>query len=293
MAFDPVPPSWLPYYYRAVALGRHNEPDGLFPGRSTASATIEALIPPSEPPDLTALSATILGAEQALVQFRSAAELRPSPLGIHRAIVLTIDRSTVRPESTVHAKAELASVVEDNAPSPVVGAITRRSLDGDGRWLYETVVPIDDNQIAVRIVDPMGRVQEQRLDMPEPPLQLPDLVDLEARIAVESSFRVELQASVRSSAPVKRIPFSEPYLLEILVVDSIGRTQSLAETFLHEIGTTPVEGAFFRSKDPDAERRFTYGFRMRQRGSGTTIEQVIVRLTDPRGNTNELRRKVR
>lgn len=290
---DPVPPSWLPYYYRAVALGAHDEPAGLFPGRSGASPTIEAFIPPAGPPDLTALSATLLGASRALVQFRSAAELRPSPLGNHKVGVLTIDRTTVRPESTTHVESNLASVIEDSSPSPAVGTITRRTLDGDGRWLYETVVPLNNNEIAVRIVDPKGRIQEQRIDMPEPPPPLPDLVDLQARIEFEFPFTIELQVSVRSRAPVKRIPFGEPYVLEILVVNSIGTTKSLAEAFLHEIGTTPVEDAFFRSKEADSERRFTYGFRMRQRGSSTTIRQVILRLTDPRGNTNEQRRKVR
>jgi YVTN family beta-propeller protein len=47
---DPVPPSWYPYYYRVIALGQQDMPEGQICGQSNASATQEAFLPPADPP---------------------------------------------------------------------------------------------------------------------------------------------------------------------------------------------------------------------------------------------------
>ena len=49
---DDLPPRWPPYYYRAVALGETNTSQGYYGGESVSSAMQQAVVPPTDPPQL-------------------------------------------------------------------------------------------------------------------------------------------------------------------------------------------------------------------------------------------------
>lgn len=60
---DPIAPSWYPYYYRVVALGEEDLPEGQIRGQSAPSATQTGLLPPAGPPRLERIvEARALGA---------------------------------------------------------------------------------------------------------------------------------------------------------------------------------------------------------------------------------------
>jgi len=52
---DDLPPRWPPYYYRAVAVGETNPDLGYYGGESASSAMQQAVVPPTDPPQLVNL----------------------------------------------------------------------------------------------------------------------------------------------------------------------------------------------------------------------------------------------
>jgi hypothetical protein len=276
---DAVPPSWRPYYYRAVAIGAEDETNGKRAGRSRPSAVMDVLVPPSTPPDLTALTLTKSANGTLIqVQFRSNADIRVSPAGVHRVQVSTVDRTGPIPKETVRAEGTLPTLASRaNPPLQTVGTITRGDRDTVGRHLYEAFVPLSAQDVLVRMTDPLGRSSVLRVSF------VADLVSLVASSSVST-----VSVAVKSDSPITAPP-SGVFLLELFqrsgdpIKPSVSLVTSAA---LHTISTTPVVGKFSRS-GPDADGRFTYsctfGF-----SPGAVIDGVITRLTDPLGGQREL-----
>jgi hypothetical protein len=277
---DAVTPSWRPYYYRAVAFGPNDPTNGRLPGRSGPSGAIDVTLPPPDPPDLQAIDQLVTaGGTLVRIRVRSLAETRITPLGVHRIEFLTVDRSTPIPTQTQHAASPLNLI--GAIPSPAVeavGTVTRGPRDGTGRWLYESYVPMDDDEVIVRMIDPLGRVTEQRAPIVEPPPPLPDLTGLRVRV-----FFFRLNVRVLSSAPIMP-PLVGVFLLELFDITG-GSEDLLASAQLHNITTTPKTGRWWRS-GPDANGRYTYSITLGIAPGG--VDRVRVRLTGPNGQFSEL-----
>jgi hypothetical protein len=277
--FDDVAPSWRPYYYRAAAIGAEDAVNGKRAGRSGPSAVLDVLVPPTTPPDLTALTvAKSPNGTLIQVQFRSSADIRISPAGGHRVQVSTIDRTGPVPKETVSAQGTLSTLaMRANPPVQAVGAITRGDRDTTGRYMYEAFVPFGAQEALVRMIDPLGRSSVLRVALE------PDLVGLLA-----SSAQATITAFVKSNSPITAPP-SGAFVLELFqeLADPTKPTIKLVTSAaLHTISTTPVPGQFWRS-GPDADGRFTYsctfGF-----SPGVVIDSVSARLTNPLGGQREL-----
>jgi hypothetical protein len=280
---DPVTPSWRPYYYRAAAFGPNDPTNGRLPGRSASSGAIEVFIPPPDPPDLQPIEQQMtVDGTLVRIHVRSLAETRVTPLGVHRIEFLTVNRSTPTPTPTEHARANLNVIPAIPAvPVEAAGTITRGPKDTTGRWLYESYVPVGDDEVIVRMIDPLGRVTEQRaaLTTTPPPPPGPDLTGFDGRAIL-----CLLTVRALSSAPVN-IPIFGTY--EIALFNITGGTNTLMATAkLHTIGTTRTFGSFWRSSVPDADGRFTYTITVSI--TPGSVNRVRVRLTDPLGQFSDI-----
>jgi hypothetical protein len=276
---DAVTPGWRPYYYRAVAFGPNDPINGRLPGRSGSSGAIDVVIPPPDPPDLQAIDQLMTsGGSLVRIRVRSLAETRATPLGVHRIEFLTVDRSTPIPTETLHAASPLDVIgAIPSPPDEAAGTVTRGPRDGDGRWLYESYVPVDDDEVVVRMIDPLGRVTEQRAAITtEPPP--PDLTGFDGRAIL-----CLLNVRVLSSAPIT-VPFFGTFKLELFDITG-GANNLLASAQLHNIGTTRTIGSWWRS-GPDADGRHTYSITLAI--TPGSVNRVRVRLTEPLGRFSEL-----
>jgi hypothetical protein len=236
---------------------------------------LDVLLPPDDPPDLTALVVT-RAANPALlrVQVRSGAEGRVSHLGVHRLRVATVDRSGPLPKERVHAEATLPAVTaRAQPPLEAPGQITRGERDGAGRALYEAYVPAGDPDLVVRLTDPLGRTSTLRAFL------IPDLTGLSAFTTGGT-----LQVSARSAAPVTPPPGGGALQLQ-LFQEAPKAPVLLAQAALHTVGTTPQPGKFARS-GPGPDGRFAY--RISLPVSAGSVRAVRLRLTDPLGFQREL-----
>ena len=208
-------------------------------------------MPPLTPPDVAALTA-VRSANSTLVQvqFRSSADIRVAPAGVHRVQVSTVNRTGPLPRETVRAEATLPTVPpRANPPAQVAGAITRGDPDAAGRYLYEAFVPLGAQEVLVRLIDPLGRASVLRLPL------VPDLVALQA-----SSGTSSVSVSVKSNSPITA-PQSGVFLLEVF--SEVGNLPKptvtpVASSPLHTIPTVPIKANPFVRSGPDADGRFTY-----------------------------------
>jgi hypothetical protein len=281
---DPVVPSWRPYFYRAIAVGPDDPDHGRRAGRSRATGPTRIFVPPDTPPDLADLLQQVTPADLVQVTFRSGADITRSPLGPHHLRVSTIGDAGGVPVEHVHAEADLPAIAPLTPPIPEApGQILRGARDTDGRFLYETFVPKGDSDLLVRLIDPANRSTELRAPLTdEEPPHPPDLVDLIATLTPAFP-AARLRVSVRSSAPIRQPPHGA-FVLELTAAGPGGR-RLLARATLDAIGTAPGLNKFVRS-GPAADRRFTYSYLANVIAS--SIDSVLVRLTDPNNMSSEL-----
>jgi hypothetical protein len=285
---DPVPASWRPYFYRAVAYGKDEPAAGRRAGRSAPSAVMDVQVPPVASPDLTApVVSKATNPALLRVQVRSGADIRVSPLGVHRLRLATANRSGPVPKEELQAEAILPTAPpRAQPPVEALHQLTRGDRDGAGRYLYEGYVPLSDADVLVRLADPLGRVSTQRAVL------APDLLGLLASASGSS-----LTVSVRSAAPVTPPP-SGAFLLE-LFQEGLKGLVLLCQAQLHTIGTAPLPGQFVRS-GPLPDGRFIYAITLPvtvTSGSGSLRVvagpegppgSVQMRLTAPLGFQREL-----
>jgi hypothetical protein len=248
-----------------------------------AAGPAEVFVPPSTPPDLTALGQTVTAGNLVQVTFRSGADVKRSPVGAHRLRISTIGSTGGVPVEHVQAEADLPDVAPLTPPVPEApGQILRGTRDAAGRSLYEVFVPKGDTDLRVRLADPAGRASELRAPLTTAPAQPPDLQDLTATL-IELPHFSRLRASVRSSAPITKPP-TGAFILELIGVGPAG-DRLVARAALDTIGTSPGFGKFVRS-GPGSDQRFTYSIILNV--GLFELNDVVARLTDPNNLRAEL-----
>jgi hypothetical protein len=145
---DPLTPSWRPYFYRAVAVGPDDPDHGRRSGRSKAAGPVDVFVPPSTPPDLTALAQTVTASNLVQVTFRSSADIKRSPIGAHHLSVSTIGLSCV-PVEHLQAEADL----------PDIAPLASRA--GSARRVFED--PRDGLEVSTRSSSQRGHGPARRL----------------------------------------------------------------------------------------------------------------------------------
>ncbi|HEY9408104.1 MAG TPA: hypothetical protein VIP77_00865 [Jiangellaceae bacterium] len=210
--------SWDDWLIRAVAVPVDSVPVEAVRGLlSAACEPVLVTVLPDSAPDLAPLVAVPLGTgELMLVTTSTSAPAREVPLGSHRVSAEVSGAAGVAGVAPVALQSVAEGPVAAAAPPAGAdpGAVLVRGTRSGGRsplavWLTrpDAEQPLD---VVVRVVDPLGRLSEQRVTVPafvaEPPtLDLLDVVAIAGRGVV---------IRVRSDADVHALP---PYVLAVLV----------------------------------------------------------------------------
>jgi hypothetical protein len=208
----PFPPSWDDWLVRAIAVPVDTVPVEAVRGLpSEASDAVTVVAPPSDPPDLAPLvvETTDLAHTAIVVRTSTSAPVHAVPAGDHR-LGATVD-------ATILPAVPLGNVAETDLTSPPVAAATEPVLERGARtagrspmalWLTRAVAT-DPVEVAVRVIDPLGRITERTETVPgwvPPPVLDLTLLDV---IAVAGR---GVGISVASDAPVDAAP---AYLLAV------------------------------------------------------------------------------
>lgn len=176
--FDTPTGSWKRVWYRAVAWSDPDPLRGYLAGRSLASSAAWVVVPPSDPPDLSAVTVSwpaggALG--DVLLRWTSSAPLRKMPLGPH---TLTV-RAWVKGATPLIETNSSLDALPTTAPVADSG-VWVTDADGPSPFEYAAVLrrlsPDDAVQVIIRLTDPLGRSSERLVGIPSGPiLPAPDL----------------------------------------------------------------------------------------------------------------------
>ena len=154
---DPVQPSWVPYFYRAVAIGRDLPSDGIRAGSSPASGVATVLAPPPMPPVVSDVTVTRSGTA-ALVSFSTDLPVRPTPAGSGQLVVSTLDASgTLSAAASFETSAVRQAAALTLPASPLTQPDATRRAPSNGVFEVTVLIPPTASSIVVTATDPLGR----------------------------------------------------------------------------------------------------------------------------------------
>jgi hypothetical protein len=176
-------PSWYPYYYRVVAVGPDDPPNGKYRGESLPSAVQLGYCLPPNPP-LLQINSPTEGSGAALLLASVDLPIPASPLAPALVELLHAEADPANPGRTVqqtvlsmapdaitegtlslprrlHLPPRRPGAPPWMPPAPFVGpAFARSTSDGTGTWTLYVLVPYtaaDVNTYTVRLTDPLNR----------------------------------------------------------------------------------------------------------------------------------------
>jgi hypothetical protein len=292
---DAVPGSWKPVFYRAVAWGTDDADRGQYGVRSQASVVRQVVVPPSAPPDLSALSFVlpVAGSANARIDFTTAAPVDPTTLGPHvlEAEVVATDLAGV--SSTVELVVAKAPLDELGTASPGAGlsGLWRDPSAGGVTPLHLLVRRSDADttlRVRVRLTDPLGRMTERTLDVPVvPPVPPPDITS-PTLTAVAGGWILAFTTAVPDTAPG-----DGPYRVEVMFRPSTGRNVRAREN----LADIPLARA---GEDIFADAREAIPIRRTKRTGGVMSIAVGIRragtvtvaVVAPDGQTASVNRRI-
>ena len=210
--------SWRRVWYRATSWTDQDSTRGGMPGRSAASNAAWVVLPPSDPPVLSAL---IFGPGPSpadfVVQWTSASPRKKTPLGPHK---ISVRAALAGAQAKTIPLFALDSTLDQlgSAP-PVTGSdVWITSAPGERPVVYRALIRrvaiTDVIKFAVRITDPLGRTGEQVATIASGPINpAPDLSALTLTKIVGPPPRVLLTFS--SSVPLVS-PLDGPYVIKVV-----------------------------------------------------------------------------
>jgi hypothetical protein len=170
---DPVPGSWKPVFYRAVAWAKDDPTRGQYGTRSAPSTPRSVVVPPSGPPDLASPVVVLptTGSADARIDFATAAPVWDTVIGPHRLEAEALLTS---------AAGAVTRVALTPAASPLSGlAAAAPGAGASGFWRDPTAAgstplhllvrradPADSLSVRLRLTDPLGRITERVVDVP-------------------------------------------------------------------------------------------------------------------------------
>ena len=210
--------SWRRVWYRATAWTDQDITRGGLPGRSPASNAAWVVLPPSDPPILSALAFGAGGnPADFIVEWTCASPRKKTPLGPHKIAVRAALAGA--PAKTVPLFALDSTLDQVGLTAPVgVSGIWITSLSGITPVVYRALIRraalTDTIKFAVRITDPLGRTGEQVATIASGPIDpAPDLSALTLTKIVGPPAGTLLSFS--SSVPLVS-PLDGPYVIRIV-----------------------------------------------------------------------------
>ncbi|MBD1874506.1 hypothetical protein H6F75_13520 [Nodosilinea sp. FACHB-131] len=289
--------SWRPVFYRAVTWSVDDFTRGIYQGRSLPSAAQQLVLPPANPPDLSALSSAFSGGASSVdITWLSAAPLEPTPLGAHR---LQVEAKLVDEDSSLTSLLSFPTVPGENtllqvpsSPSAAFNTLWREpGPNGTTRYtLRLRRIDISD-AIRVRVLlnDPLGRASEETLTV-APVELLPKPVILSPQVTELRSNR--FQFSFQTSVPLETN--QGPYIVEATLRPELqipqGQRSLLASTGTElALNKIPIES---QNDNPWSDRAAIPMRRSRPARGNTTLTlyikspgQLRVILRSPDGRT--------
>ena len=217
--------SWKQVFYRAVAWSGDDLSRGIYGGRSQPSPAQVVVIPPANPPDLGTLAYSLGEAvTEVVLTANSTVPIWETPLGPHRLKVDVRARHTDQSYSKVYqfpavdsnkrlADNTLATVLE-SPPAAGKNGLWRSPIPNSEVTRYQIVIHRlaleDDLLVSVQMIDPLGRITEQTIDVPAGSLlPAPEILSPRLR-TVGQGFIFSFETSV----PMKPTSVG-PYLLNV------------------------------------------------------------------------------
>lgn len=231
---DATPPSWFPYFYRAVAIGANDITTGLVAGRSLQSNMVSIEKLPRTLPTIEGAEGVQAGAQRALLRFRSDALIDETPKGSFLLEVYAYDFA----QATFGDTPTLKVFLPRAQPQPAGGALTPGALfasasDAVGVRTFEAVFDVASGpfMLRARLTDPLGRASERIVSGSVDALDPPNLDDLR----LGRNLR-DLLIRFTSRTSPRRPPNGAYRLVISFIRDGVGVSVTrLIVTSLHEI----------------------------------------------------------
>jgi len=229
---DATPPSWFPYFYRAVAVGARDDVNGFLPGRSPQSNLVKTERLPATLPEINDAAGEQTDTQTVRLKFRSDALVEATPHGSFRAEIFPWDFA----QNQFSPTPALALFLPQAKTHPGDGNLAKGDLyysapDAGGRRTFEAIFDVSGEKFLfkVRLIDPLNRISERMVSGEIKQNEAPHLADLRTRRVARDLF-VFFESTTRVTPP----PFGE-YTLEISFAGLGSRTQLLLKTALHKI----------------------------------------------------------
>jgi hypothetical protein len=157
---DPVDPSWTPYFYRCVCVGRDAPNDGVYAGDSPPSGVASVLVTPPLPPLLT-IDPAVQGPAGVLVTLRTDLPVAPTPAGravlrlsvvsgATRTAIATLDPAGIPAGAALVATGPPVSDVQTTRREPIAGTC-------EITVLFPTTLRPAGSSLVLTATDPVGR----------------------------------------------------------------------------------------------------------------------------------------
>jgi hypothetical protein len=231
---DSTPPSWFPYFYRAVAIGATDVTTGLVAGRSSQSNMVSVENPPKTLPMLDSAEGVQAGPQLVSLRLRSDALIETTPRGSFLLEVHVYDFAHATFGDTPALKVSLALTQPNPGGGLTPGALFASAPDAAGVRAFESVFNVASGpfMLRARLTDPFGRTSERIVSGTVEAIDPPNLDNLGLR----RNLRDLLIRFTSTTSP--RRPPSGTYRLVIsfVVRDAIGlQVKRLLLASLHEI----------------------------------------------------------
>ena len=224
---DTTPPSWFPYFYRAVAIGANDVTTGLVAGRSLQSNMVSVEKLPKTLPMIEGAEGVQAGPQRASLRFRSDALIDETPNGSFLLEVHAYDfrAGDVRRDAgaegvpSAHAAAARAAALTP-------GALFASAPDAAGVRTFEAVFDVASGpfMLRARLTDPLGRASERIVSGSVEAIDPPNLDDLRLR----RNLRDLLIRFTSTTSP--QPPPNGAYRLVISFIrDGVGRSRDAAD----------------------------------------------------------------
>jgi hypothetical protein len=305
---DPVPGSWSPVYYRAVAWSADDPQRGLYGGRSGPSTIRQVVVPPAEDPDLDPLAwaAPTPGSPDIQVDTGTAVPVATTVLGPHRIQAEVLAEHANGKSEIIYRypapagppDADRLDLAPGTPPGPGTSGLWLDASTPSGtpvHLLIRRTDYADVLRVRIRVSDPLGRMTERLLEVPAGnPVVPPDILNPQLTQIAGRGTVLTFDTTVPDEIPgvgdytlrvLYRVPVAPPHPLPVEQLTAGGRIADIP-------GVAPGENVF---DDPAAIplRQLprppglrTIGMVLRRTGS------VRVDLFAPDGTSVTLSRKV-
>ena len=227
---EAITPSWFPYYFRAIAVGRPDNINGFVPGRSPQSNLVKVERLPAALPELKEHKAVQSLGQTIVLSFKSDALAEMTPHGGFKAEIYQYDFTQNKFADDPLIALSLIQALPVVA-SPVKKQLYYSAADANGRRTYQVTLDVSGPKFLfkIRLMDPLTRTSEKMVSGEMNQVVAPNVSNLLLRRRGRDLF-----VSFDSTVPVTPPAFGH-YVVEINFVSQSHLTRLLIRTNIDDI----------------------------------------------------------